>query len=248
MPPLRPANDVPFSLYPSYLPFTTQHTILTTAQRILEECCYDFFKSWMPSILQEKGWDCAAAAELTKWTRTLAKRSGKLPQSAFASSESPLNKILVSTDRLRHTAVHRLPTTARGVSELIECALRLAETLQDYQRAAQLEELHSEIDSNIKAMELNKNALEDEYAREMEEIRRQREELDKKEEGLNVNVLAGDSENKSLIGSLLEESVKRIFYNDVDWHSALEEDQDDAEVQNEGEMDEAWDSPTEVSN
>lgn len=187
-------------------------------------------------MLQDKGWDCAAAAELTKWTRILYNRSSELPQSALASSGSSLNKILMSTDTLRHSAVHRLPTTARGVSELIESALRLTETLQDYQRAAQLEELHSELNSKIQAMELNKNALEDEYAREMQEIRRQREELDKKEERLKVNMLAGDLENKLLIGLLLEDSVKRIFSDDLDWHSAVDEDQDDGQAQKGGEM------------
>ncbi|KAF1979850.1 hypothetical protein BU23DRAFT_637267 [Bimuria novae-zelandiae CBS 107.79] len=236
---LRPVNDVlPMipSLYPSYLPYTIQHIILTTAQRILEECCFDFAKRWLPSIFQNNGWDCAAAAELTKWTRVLAKHSAKLPQYVFASSGFPLNEILFSTHKLRHSAVHRLPTTARGVSQLVESALRLTETLQDHLRAAQLEELHSELDSKTKTMELNKK-----------QIRRQREELDKKDECLRANTLAGDSENKLLIGSLLEESVRKIFYEDVESHSALGNDQDALEVQRGVKIGRLGESHTEVS-
>jgi DNA polymerase kappa len=209
----------------------TQHSVLTTTQRILEECCFDFVKRWLSSILLDNGWDCAAAVELTKWTRILAERSETLPKHALAVSEAPINDILFSTHKIRHSAVHRLPITARGLNQLIESALRLAEALQDHPRAAQLEALYFEIDSKIKAMELNKNALEEEYASELQKLCQQREELDEKERSLRANMLSGDMENKRLIGSLLEESVREIFHEGVEWHSAVKDTGDDSEEQ-----------------
>ena len=227
------ADDVP-SLYPSYLPYKVQHLILTTAQRVLEECCFGFAEKWLPSILRDHGWDCPAAVELTKWTRILARRSAQLPVDALKLKGPSLNEVLFSTNKLRHTAVHRLPTTARGIDQLIQSAMKLAETLSDPLRAAQLEELHCEIDSKIKAMELNKNVLEDNLSQELEEIRRQREELDRKEKDLITTTLKEDLENKSLVGLLLEDSVKKIFDEELRSQVDLERDQDEVKSDEEG--------------
>jgi hypothetical protein len=218
------------SLYPSYFPYKVQHIILTTTQRILEECCFDFARKWVPSTLQEHGWDCAAAVELTKWTRILVKHSTKLPMQTLDLKGSSFNEVLIATNKLRHTAVHRLPTTARGVHQLIQSALRLTETLNDPLRTAQLEELHHEIDSKIKAMELNKNVLEDELNAQLQEIQQQREELDRREKDVTATALREDMENKTLIGFLLEEAVQKIFDEELMSRADLEKDQDQSEA------------------
>ena len=201
---------------------------MTTVQRVLEECCYDFARKWLSSAVNNRGWDCAEAVELTKWTRIIVKRSDKLPADAFVVSGSTLHDILLSTHRIRHTAVHRLPTTARGISELIGDAVKCTEVLRDSIRASQLEELHKEIDSKIRAMELNKNVLEDTVSKELEMIQRQREELERIEKGLVENMKKDDLENRSLIGSLLEDSVRKIFA-DNEPEAALEVDEDNSE-------------------
>ncbi|KAF2187139.1 hypothetical protein K469DRAFT_749501 [Zopfia rhizophila CBS 207.26] len=123
----------------------------------------------------------------------------------------------------------------------------VTETLQGTLRAAQLEELHNEIDSKTKAMELNKNVLEVGLARELQEIRRRREELDKEESRLTANMLEEDLENKLLIGSLLEESVRKIFYEEVESHSALEKNEDDLDAQKDEEINGFAESLTEAS-
>jgi predicted transcriptional regulator len=89
--------------------------------------------------------------------------------------------------------------------------MEFAEALNDPIRAAQLEELHEEVQSQIKAMELNKNVLEDEVSSGLEEIRRQREELDRREKEIIENMVREDKENKVLIGRLLEESARNIL-------------------------------------
>jgi hypothetical protein len=125
------------SLYPSYLPYKSQHIILNTAQRILEESCFEFAEKWLPSVLSSHGWDCPEAVELTEWTWMLPKRAAELPPHALKLKGTMLKESLLATNKLRHTAVHRLQTI----------------------RSAQLEDLHCEIDSKIKAMELNKMSL-----------------------------------------------------------------------------------------
>ena len=135
------------SLYPIYLPFTAQHFVLSEAQRVLEESCFEFLRKWMPEVLAEKGWECARAAELTESTRVLAKHAaaGQVPREAFvnlgggAGTGTSLSQILFATNRLRHCAVHRLPNTARGIRDLCRCGYALAATLGDGARAARLD-------------------------------------------------------------------------------------------------------------
>lgn len=203
----EPQGKLP-SLYPSYLPYQTQHLILNTAQQILEECCFSFASISMPSVLQQKRWDCSTAGELTQWTKLFRKGKDR-PYTAALDFKN--KELLKEVSNLRHTAVHRLPTTARGVSQLLKSATVFAQYLQDGLRAAQLEELQSDVDSKIKAMELNKNVLEDTASSKLQDIQRQREELDRMEAKLIEDILREDLDNKALIGQLLEDSVRGIF-------------------------------------
>lgn len=207
------------SLYPSFIPYKAQHLILTAAQQLLEECCFDFAAKWMPSLLEQRGWDCAAAVELTKWTQILGKTHTTLPPNAIKlantnTTTSPpmtIRDLVQPAQTLRHTAVHRLPTTARGIGRLLGGAVALADALQDHGRAAQLEQLKAEVDAKVRAMELSKNSLEDRAARVLRDIARRREELDRAERDLKATMLREDADNKALVGRLLEESVRSII-------------------------------------
>ena len=68
--------------------------------------------------------------ELTQWTKIFRKKQGKylhtLPTELRAKEAQGL---LAAVSNLRHTAVHRLPTTARGISQLLESTVRLAQIL-----------------------------------------------------------------------------------------------------------------------
>jgi DNA polymerase kappa len=186
---------VNISLYPTFFPYRAQHAILLKVQSVLEDCCFEFVRKWQPSILEDRAWDCAAAVELTKWTRMLAKKAEKFPEHAFKIGNAPLTDILFATHKLRHTAVHRLPTTCRGVEALVESAVILAETLQDPLRTAKLEDLRLEIDSKIRSMELNKNVLENSLSQELQKIQRQRDDLDLQEKKVRERIVRDDCEN-----------------------------------------------------
>jgi len=135
---------------PTYLPYQTQHLILNTAQRVLEECCFEFAMSTIPSLLCEMEWDCPVVVDLAQWVKILWKENGTLYHHIDPGAEETKN-ILTSVSNLRYTAVHRP----------LKSAVEFAQILQDGWRAAQLEELRGEVDSQIKAMEMNKNLLED---------------------------------------------------------------------------------------
>lgn len=213
--PGKPASTNALSLYPLYLPYKVQYFILTTAQQQLEECCFEFTSKWLPSLLEDRKWDCAEAAELTKWTRILAHQLDKIPNHAIDNeSTASLKEVFFSTNVLRHTAVHRLSTSAKGIHKMIQSASRLAKTLGDRPRAAQLTQLSLEIENRIKDMELNKNFLENRLDEQLRAISEQRAELDRKEQEAITAMLKDDQENKILIGSLLECSCREAFEMD----------------------------------
>jgi hypothetical protein len=77
---------------------------------------------------------------------------------------------------------------------MIQWASRLAQTLGDHSRAAELENLHLEIGSRIRDMELNKNFLENRLDEQLQVISEQCAELDRKERGYSNNVTRGPGE------------------------------------------------------
>jgi hypothetical protein len=185
-------------------------------------------------LLEDNNWDCAEAVELTKWTRTLAKRCDKIPAHAIdIESKTSLEDIFFSTNILRHTAVHRLLTSAKGIHKMVQSAARLAKTLGDQPRASQLEHLHLEIESRLRDMEINKNFLENRLDEQLRAISEQRAELDRKEQEAIAAMAKDDQENKALIGSFLEASCREAFEMDDIRHvestamDRLETDSDD---------------------
>lgn len=206
------AEPVIKSLYPSYIPFRTQHLVLVSAQRLLEECCFDFTAKWAPSLIDRYGWDCPEAIELNKWTQIILKRVGKFPKDAFEYTYgSGIREVLTSVHVLRHSAVHRLHTSTKTINQMIHSAAVFAQALRDTDRQFQLEELHVEMENKVTAQELNKNFLEEKLARELDEIRERRKELDLREQEAINTLFREDNENKTLVGSMLEESVRGIF-------------------------------------
>jgi hypothetical protein len=175
--PIQVESKVP-SLRPASISYNVQHLILITTQRLLEECCFDFAVKWAPTMVESKGWDCAEAAELTMWTKTLVKLSDELPPDAvFNDSGMPLSTVFSSIDSLRHSAVHRLPTSAQGIQKMVQSAIRLAMTLGDNTRAAILELVEAGLDRCIKDMKLNKNFLENRMDCQLQMIREQRKKM-----------------------------------------------------------------------
>ncbi|KAJ5776748.1 uncharacterized protein N7511_001759 [Penicillium nucicola] len=202
------------SFYPSYFPYHAQHSILSTVQRVLEESCFEFAQKWFPMDIKEHDWDCAEAVELTKWTRLIQKRSSELPCGSLLLSGSELSIALSAVHKIRHTAVHRLLTTARGIDTLVLSAMRVTGILQDTLRTSQLEDLHLDLVSKIETMELQKKALDSSLAQDLEDVRLQKEQLEQKEEALRERAVSNDQDMKSLMGILIAETVEKVFSHD----------------------------------
>jgi len=228
------------SLYPLYIPYKAQYQILSRTQRLLEECCYAFTRQWLPDLLEQRQWDCPEAIELNTWTIVVVKRLKKLPSHCFGHLGSkpsiPLAKVLMSIHDLRHAAVHRIRTSAKGISEMIRSATRFARALGGSVWEKQLEELQRELDGKIRAMELNKNFLETKHERQLQDIARQRKELDEKEKNSLTTMQKEDKDYCSSIGHLLSRSAKRILAGATDDGLHLAEAEQDLALETAAEM------------
>ncbi|TQB69689.1 hypothetical protein MPDQ_001554 [Monascus purpureus] len=222
--PCFPGSTKPPTLYTISLPYSAQHMIVTHAQRILEECFWDWAKSRMPTFINRSSWDCPAAIELTTWLKQIPHWVKVLSPDAFQrdiveAHEARLQQVLADATRLRHTAVHRLPTTARGLDTMLVSSAKLANLLWDPLRAGLLENLHLELERHIRSMELSKNALDNQLGEGLGEILGQRAELELKERQLYMRIAQEDESNMSLTGQLLQESVQKIISGEIDTES-----------------------------
>ncbi|OJJ95951.1 hypothetical protein ASPACDRAFT_47308 [Aspergillus aculeatus ATCC 16872] len=207
-----PSSDQPpTSLFPLYLPYHAQHQVLTTVQQVLEDGIFEFCQQWLPDELISRGWDCAAAVELSKWTRLLGRWSSQLPEGTLRPTDLPLETILAAVVKIRHTAVHRLPTTAQGVCDLVAVAGKLAATLGDTLRGAQLDDLHRDLQEKIQILESNLSLLEATLACQLDGIQAERDRLDREEQALRAKTIQDDGENKRMVGLLVERAIDQIF-------------------------------------
>lgn len=171
------------------MPYRTQHTILTAAQESVEASCFDWATKAWPDTLKRKGWDCAAAGELTVWIAILSEdqRASELLTS-LAGGWAKLSALFTSMQALRLTAVHRNRKTPKEVSQIVRDAAMFSRVLGDGQRAPQLERVARELDQTLREADersLNLRAyskiLQERRARVNEQERRLRDELVKKD-------------------------------------------------------------------
>lgn len=190
---------------------------------------------WLSDVLFSRSWDCSEAVELTEWLKVLSHRCDKIPAHAFSMQMSSIQDSFSSARHLRHAAVHRLPLTAKGICQLVQSAARFSEALRDPLRTAQLEALAQTLGSLTRDMELHKNFLEHSLDINLQTIRQQQEELKQREAALIAMTKKEDAEKKKLVGSLLEDSVRRIMCNESDLPNPPEEAGSFEEISSAGE-------------
>jgi hypothetical protein len=179
---------------------------------MLEEAFFAFAQKHLPSVLDEAGFDCPAAVELTKWTKILSKHRPILVlKNAPSLKDYSLNRLLATARNIRNIAVHRIPTAAVEVARLVGAAAALAETLQDHERAASLQMMHGEIKEKMERIEAERRVRKQQADLELEEIRRVREELGRRVRDIAAGLLEEDARCKRTVGKLLEEAAGRAL-------------------------------------
>lgn len=198
-------------LFPIYLLYRTQHQIVTTVQSILEECCYEFAEEHLSEVIATEEWDCPESVELTSWTKILLKNQHLFAPAALTALGRPLKTVLDTAAELRHTAVHRLRTSAKGIERLVRNAEALAKLLlNDSSRTRKIGTIRRELQSGTEELQRNKDLLETRLAEQIESITEKRAELDRLEIRLVRDMVDEDRENQRVVGRALNEVLARV--------------------------------------
>ncbi|KAH8170179.1 hypothetical protein LIA77_10723 [Sarocladium implicatum] len=139
-----PGKIADLSTTPLEVDYTTQHRILTSTQALLEQACFEFVERALPSVLEQHGWDCAAALELDVVAKAMRKNEQDDNPNLKLKSK-PMGNVLVAVSEIRHTAVHRHRVSARQLVRLLRTAVDLLKALDDTQRLKQMGELYDQV-------------------------------------------------------------------------------------------------------
>lgn len=192
-------------LHPVYLPFKTQHRILVSVQSLLEECCLEFGNTWVPDLMKARKWHEAESIELTEWTKRFSKYAKSLPPSAIKPIPGKsIAEVLFGTSTLRHSAVHRLSTSAAGILNILSSAITFAEALNDSKRADKIAEIKTQLEASIEEIVQHQNLLECKLTGQFEDIARRRAELDELERSSIEEMLETDEKQRTEVGSAFE--------------------------------------------
>ena len=146
------ADPAMLSLFPLYLNFELQHSLLTTTQRILEKSLFEFGLKVVAETVREKGWDCAQCVELNDWVKILRRRPDILPKQRVEGLNKSLQMLLDSIVQIRHTAVHRQRVTANAIESFLADAECFARLLDDHTCTLELANIRQETSSFVQRL------------------------------------------------------------------------------------------------
>lgn len=159
----------------------------------------------MPDILDEKHWDCPESAELNLWVTEFTQR-----RRAFEKKKDvgkPLDALFRSVSDIRHTAVHRIRVSARGMEQFVLDAELFATLLGDAGCLTSLTKLRRETQSVIEELERTKHVLSSKLDSTLKKIAEQRAELDRIREAAITEMVTQDGEYQLLASTNLEQFI-----------------------------------------
>lgn len=161
----------------------------------------------MPDVLERHDWDCAEAAELNLWA---AEFLGNKSQFGDREKDAgkPLDKLFRSVADIRHSAVHRIRVSARGLEQFILDAESLATLLGDGDCLVSLRRLRRDTQMAVEELERNKHVLASQLGETMKRIAAQRAELDRLEAAAVAGMMKEDGEYQLFAGMNLETAMK----------------------------------------
>ncbi|KAL8655151.1 MAG: hypothetical protein Q9210_001061 [Variospora velana] len=164
-----------------------------------------FGNTWVPDLMEAHNWKEAESIELTQWIKRFSKHAKSLPLSAFDRvSGKGIAEVLFGTSNLRHSAVHRLPTSAAGILNMLSAAINFAEALKDSKRAEKVSEIRTQLEASVQDVVQHQNLLECKLTAQLEDIARRRAELDELERSSIVEMLETDKKQRTEVGSAFE--------------------------------------------
>ena len=136
------------------IPFKTQFGIVTAVQGWLEEAIFEFFRKWLPEVLEAKDIDVPEKVELTDWADIIGKELKALPKAATDRIPgTSLMQELRATYQLRNAALKRQTLSSIRLLELLGAASNLVTIMKDEKKIALIEALVGEIQAGSRILE-----------------------------------------------------------------------------------------------
>ena len=150
-------------------------------------------------------WYEAESIELNEWNNRFSKYAKSLPPSAMKSIAGKTTaEMLFGTSRIRHSAVHRVRTSAAGILNMLGAAITFAEALNDSKRGERITEIKGQLQASVEEIVQHQNLLERKLMDQLEDIAPRRAELDGLERSSIEEMLATDQEQRTEVGSAFE--------------------------------------------
>lgn len=201
---------------PKYLPYEAQHILLNTVQRLLEESCFDFAKTWFASDPRVLEWTTPAQVEISKWRDLLG--AARIPADALDGHvQTPLRVLLQEATQLRNNAVHRSQLHVQDLLKLLISSIQLTRMLRDQTRRTKIEDIRSRLIDELNVRDGNRARATVQYRKSRDDIDRRKEPVFRKldelydEEDHAITVFDKDS---ALYDNMLQSSMIR-FINQV---------------------------------
>ena len=118
-------------------------------------------------------------------------------------------KLQSSASTLRHSAVHRLPTSAAGILNMLSAAITFVEALNDPKRAEKVTEIKTHLEASIEEIVQHQNLLERKLTDQCKDIALRRAELDELERSSIEDMLVTDKKQRAEVGFAFESFLVR---------------------------------------
>lgn len=160
--------------------------------------------------MKARKWHDAESIELTEWIKRFSKYADSLAPSAINPIPGKsISEVLWGTSTLRHSAVHRLSTSAAGISNMLSAAISFVEALNDPKRAEKITKIKTHLEISIEEIVQQQNLLERKLTDQCREIALRRAELDELERSSIEGMLATDEKQRAEVGFAFESFLVR---------------------------------------
>ena len=161
-------------------------------------------------MMEAYNWHEVESVELTEWTKQFLEYTKPLPPAALTPIPTKsMAEVLFETNSIRHSAVHRLPTSAVGIINMLSAAITFTSVLNDSVRTARLIHLKGQLEASVEEIIQNQRLLERKLTDQLQAINRRRAELDERERSTIDEMLSADREQRAEIGSALNRTMLR---------------------------------------
>ncbi|KAL8792895.1 MAG: hypothetical protein Q9195_004537 [Heterodermia aff. obscurata] len=187
------------------IPFKTQFRIVTAVQGWLEEAIFEFFRKWLPEVLEAKGIDVAEKVELTDWAETIGKEMRALPKAATDRIPgTSLMQELRASYQLRNAALKRQQLSLIRLLELLGAASNLVTIIKDEIKIALIGALIGEIQAGSRLLETRLEAAKKAIMHDSDIIKSMETRLSEQLSKVNKAACARCERNRQGVGITLD--------------------------------------------